>query len=338
MQHLDLYIPGLFWPGADPAILADLALPALRRLFGPARFTHGPGLPAHQRYSGALGIQADGEGPLRRCGEPDLPAPEHGVWLCADPVQLFFAREHLLVGLPDALQLNPGECRALEAPLREQLRPFGDFVLTPEGRGYLRCVAAPDVRFETLDDVAGRPLALFLPRGPEARAWLHLTNALQVLLHEHPVNRAREAAGLPLANSLWFWGMGTLPNMAPPRTDQVFTDSVLARGQARCAGLTARSLEAFCASPAGGRVLVDALFRPQRYRDALRWREALTRLDATVFGALAEALRSGALRSATVQAATEVGTLDIALRRRSWRWWGRKPDLSCLIQPAPGQA
>lgn len=36
---------------------------------------------------------------------------------------------------------------------------------------------------------------------------------LQMALHEHPVNLARERSGLPTANAVWLWGLGSLaPN------------------------------------------------------------------------------------------------------------------------------
>ena len=37
----------------------------------------------------------------------------------------------------------------------------------------------------------------------------------QRLLKNHPVNQAREASGLPPANSIWLWGQGRSPQMIP---------------------------------------------------------------------------------------------------------------------------
>ncbi len=44
---------------------------------------------------------------------------------------------------------------------------------------------------------------------------LSLVKMSQRLLKNHPVNQAREARGLPLANSIWLWGQGRSPRMIP---------------------------------------------------------------------------------------------------------------------------
>jgi hypothetical protein len=41
--------------------------------------------------------------------------------------------------------------------------------------------------------------------------WRHAINEAQMVLHAHPVNQARQAAGQPVVNSLWPWGGGRLP-------------------------------------------------------------------------------------------------------------------------------
>ncbi len=56
----------------------------------------------------------------------------------------------------------------------------------------------------------GRGDAPWLPDGEEAAGWRVRLNELQMFLHEHPVNRAREEAGRPPVNGLWPWGEGTL--------------------------------------------------------------------------------------------------------------------------------
>ena len=45
-----------------------------------------------------------------------------------------------------------------------------------------------------------------------------LLNEVQVLLHQHPLNAARQTRGLPPVNSVWFWGAGRLPAPGPSPT------------------------------------------------------------------------------------------------------------------------
>ncbi|MGZ3523240.1 MAG: cofactor-independent phosphoglycerate mutase [Thermodesulfobacteriota bacterium] len=60
-------------------------------------------------------------------------------------------------------------------------------------------------------DIIGREISPFLPQMKEPI--LTLVKASQRLLKNHPVNHAREAKGLPPANSIWLWGQGQSPRM-----------------------------------------------------------------------------------------------------------------------------
>jgi len=60
-------------------------------------------------------------------------------------------------------------------------------------------------------DIIGREISPFLPQMKEPV--LTLMKESQRLLKNHPVNHAREAKGLPPANSIWLWGQGRSPQM-----------------------------------------------------------------------------------------------------------------------------
>lgn len=70
-------------------------------------------------------------------------------------------------------------------------------------------------------DVPGKPFAPLLVKaeGPEAEETATLINRLilqsQELLNDHPVNKARVAAGKDPANSIWPWSPGYRPQMQP---------------------------------------------------------------------------------------------------------------------------
>ena len=68
-----------------------------------------------------------------------------------------------------------------------------------------------DLPSASLDRVLGRRIDPWLPAasGPPAqRQLLRLMNEAQMLFYTHPVNDARGARGLPLANGLWISGSG----------------------------------------------------------------------------------------------------------------------------------
>ncbi|MCZ7655242.1 MAG: hypothetical protein M5R42_14705 [Rhodocyclaceae bacterium] len=65
--------------------------------------------------------------------------------------------------------------------------------------------------------MTGRTIEPFLPQGDDAREWRRFINEAQVLLHNHPINMAREAEGRPTVNSLWPWGPASCRLALVPR-------------------------------------------------------------------------------------------------------------------------
>ncbi len=93
-------------------------------------------------------------------------------------------------------------------------------------------------------DISGQAVHPYLPRGPGAEELLHLITGSQLLLKDHPVNRARRERGDKEANSIWLWGQGRAPRMGTYRerfglTGAVISAVDLLKGIGRAAGLAA---------------------------------------------------------------------------------------------------
>lgn len=158
-----------------------------------------------------------------------LAKPESDVrpfqWLRADPVWLQPDLNTARLMAWGNLGLAADEAAALIAALKPLFGQFGYALEAREPEAWT--VQCPnDTRFP----VFGHPLAAlgddafpYLPEGPEARRWRSLMGEAQVLLHQHPVNAARARRGLPPANSLWFWGAGSLPDRVETPVGRVAT-------------------------------------------------------------------------------------------------------------------
>lgn len=153
--------------------------------------------------------------------------------------------------------------------LARALRPlFGDGGFPLEAarpdRWYLRCpqnAKLPD--FADPDAVLGDDLMQHLPRGANERQWRHLLNEAQVILHNHPVNVRRAQRGLPTANSVWFWGAGSLPDWVRTRITHAVSDDPIVAALAKRAGIVTTGLDqAGKGLPSEGAVLVDAAALP----------------------------------------------------------------------------
>ena len=85
------------------------------------------------------------------------------------------------------------------------------------GISYRHCLVADCGQtghdFTPPHDITDKPIRNFLPKGPQAQAYLDMMKRSAALLQNHPVNRARIAAGKRPANSVWFWGEGTKPHL-----------------------------------------------------------------------------------------------------------------------------
>ncbi len=62
-------------------------------------------------------------------------------------------------------------------------------------------------------DITGRKIKEYLPKSEVGLSHLELMKKSYQLLKEHPINLKRIKEGKNPANSLWFWGEGTKPNL-----------------------------------------------------------------------------------------------------------------------------
>jgi 2,3-bisphosphoglycerate-independent phosphoglycerate mutase len=92
-------------------------------------------------------------------------------------------------------------------------------------------------------DFPGSPIDRRLPSGYRSETLLKLIIASWKALESHPVNLDRKRSGLKPANSVWPWGQGKRPRMAPLTATYGITGSVIAavdlmKGIGVYAGLT----------------------------------------------------------------------------------------------------
>ncbi len=165
-------------------------------------------------------------------------APLH-AWLRADPAHIRPDMTGARVLAIGELGLSPADAASLLEPLRPLFGDAGFPLSAPvPSRWYLALPAEarlPD--FAPPEAVLGDDLFNHLPEGPEGRRWRALLNEAQILLHQHPLNAARAAAGLPTVNSLCFWGFGRLPDHVRTPHAAVFGDDPLLRALAARAGV-----------------------------------------------------------------------------------------------------
>ena len=130
-------------------------------------------------------------------------------WALLTPLHLSVGGDQISALPPEALALDDLASQAFFAALG---------LLWPQAEGwachwvspYQWLIAHPDlagVELASLDRVVSRNV---VPWMPEDRLLRRLQNEVQMLLHQHPLHEAREAAGELLLNSVWISGCGSM--------------------------------------------------------------------------------------------------------------------------------
>ena len=161
------------------------------------------------------------------------------TWLRADPVFVQAEMAGARLKSWGQLGLDAQETADFLAVLRPVFGEAGMALDAPvPERWYLALPpGAPLPEFAAPADALGGDLLASLPQGPEGRRWRALFNEAQVLLHQHPRNAARVAAGRAPVNALWFWGAGHLPHAVKAQAETVLSPDAELLALARLAGL-----------------------------------------------------------------------------------------------------
>jgi hypothetical protein len=320
MRHLHLVIAGL-QPGwaahHTPALQALLARGTKRA----GEFAGSPNQHLAHLFSPAGG-SALALAPVRMAH--DLPRTCSPGWLCADPVHLKLMRDHILLGDAHSFELGMDEAVDLVAGLNRHFAGQAEFIVAAPERWYARlaptlCRAAPP-----LDALIARPVEARAEPTEAARDLARLSNEIQMLLHDHPVNLARAARDAEPINGVWFWGGGVTTTIAAP-ADLLLGDSPMTEAFAAAANIRHASLS--CAGQAlqneAGRIMVvvDDLHAPARYGMLNDWRQCLDRHEALVFQPALAGLQRGHIGELAIDVLGEPGYGRTLSRWDAWKVW-----------------
>lgn len=344
-MNAHLVIPALFWPAPDAAQAhADLRLPALEALIARGRRSAAATSPLERWLAHTYGLAAD-QGSAPFALQADGGEPGEAIWLRADPCHMRVNRDRLMLSDAATFDITREEAEALAESLNTHFAADGMtfYPMQPE-RWYVRLASAPRIETTPLDEARGHDIDPLLPRGDDAMRWRKLLNEVQMLLHQQPVNEAREARGEPPINSVWLWGAGRLPAIARRPFQRVRSRDPFAGGLALASGATALPLPdngtqwLRHASADGVELIVlDALAASASYGDVTQWRERLAALERDWFAPALDALKAGRIGMLTLHALGEHAGIDVETTRQDLRYFWRraKPLAHYLPEPTP---
>jgi hypothetical protein len=325
-MHCELVVPGLL---SSPP---ELRLPALELLLARGRRVDAPALTLEQWLLDAFALP---EAPLA-AGALTLLAdggqPGDARWVRADPIHMRMLHDRIVLVPSAGFSVSRDEAEALCEALNVHLAGVMTVhPLHPE-RWCARLEQALSVEAASPLELAGQDLEGNLPRGPHATRVHALLNEIQMALHPHPVNQAREARGEPPINSVWLWGEGTAPAGARGRWLSVSAGEPLALGLARLAGERARALPSGAGAwlervAEDGRhlVVLDVLRAPHALEDSPALLERLRALEAGWFAPLLAMLRAERVGMLSIHIPDATGGASFETVRSDLRRFWRRP-------------
>lgn len=343
-SRLTLLLPGLFGPMPNlHSSGVRLMVPEIDRSLTRADRCSMPGCDYHATLFGLFG--------LPQTSETDL--PEGAVnylgdggtvgefcYLRADPVHLRPDRDRLLLFDSAPLVIRPEEAEMIAAQFNRHFAAEQMQLLTPRpDRWYLRLDRCPRLQTRGLYDVIGHHIEPYMPTGEDARTWRQLSNEMQMLLFQSPVNERRDADGRLTINGIWLSGNGRLPALAAAAYSSIYAAEPAACGLAQLTGVVTAEVPqpGEFDWPAGEEnllVLTD-LFAPVLHADPHAWSEALHLIEQWLAGLVLQ-LRGGKERKLMLCPCNGEGyTLSSTTMRRLWR--RNKPLLGKMLQSSGGE-
>lgn len=325
-MHVELLVPALLLGRAMPR-----RLPALELLVARARKRSDAQMSLEERLLDAFGADRDSIPAGALTVKADGGDPGEFLWLRADPLHLAQQREVLVVMPPPAIRVSQAEAEALAAGLNAHFGAALEIHPVHPERWCAKVPAPAALEALVPMQAAGRNVDTILPGG-DARRWHALLNEAQMLLHAHPVNADREARGERAVNSLWLWGLGTMPAQGRSVWQTVSADDPIARGLAlacgaRCAPLPEGAAALLARLPGEGRhlVVMDALRIADALGDAAGWNAQLDALEARWIAPLLDALRADRVGMITLHVPDAEESLGFELVRGDLRRFWRRP-------------
>jgi hypothetical protein len=334
-MHCTLLVPDLPPPSAPDGAAARIPYPpALSRLLARSRRTalDAPGMESwlcqafnverqHDWPVAPLTLAADGVDPLS------------AYWLRCDPVHLSAQGRQLVLHCGHQTAPTSDETRELVTTLNAHFAQDGRTFHAPHPtRWYLRLEHTPSLVTHALPEVIGRDINRYLPGGNDGMHWHHALNEIQMLLHMHPVNEAREARGAPAINSLWLWGGGVRPHVSGSDFTVVWSDDALAHALAAQSNLPHRAppahasfiLDSVTTDAEKPLVILPQLRAAAHAGDADQWQAKFQVLERDWFAPLYAALRKRRLSDLTIIVpGADGGCRYDVTRRDTWKFWRR---------------
>lgn len=290
-MHLTLFVPDLHWPDVGHQGVYDFpGAEVLARALAAATRTQTILKPTdswESRLAGLFGF-TNARPPLAALRSLGDNQPLDGRILCADPVNLGFIQQTLVLSTIPANTLSDQDTQALLDCLNSEFAGEGRFVAPDNSESGSTCrwyfiaentaTDLPDLA--ACSRLAGRRIDADDTRELLGSPGLRWLNRIQMCLNQHPVNTHREEAGLPVINSLWPWGLGQRDAASSRIFAQAVGDSPILKGLCLATDTHLDAARPFGADKTDTLVISLGLASAAQHNDLDAWQSTLAQFIA----------------------------------------------------------
>ena len=356
-MNLQLFIPSLFWPDSTlHEIYQDLSLPAIEALLAKSVQVKDESQGVEAWLCKAFSVEKQQDLPVApitlladKVGKTET---GDGYWLRADPVHLRVERDQVLLADSRTFHISLEEACKFVGVINKH---FAEDNLSPlcginnkrklisilplcADRWYLYMQRTPHIYTQLLSEVAVKNINDYFPHGAEEVFWRGILNEIQMILHEHPLNQAREERGELVLNGIWLWGGGALPKLVTSPYVHVWSNSIFPRALAMACGTNHSelpiNLDTWQQLSKSGRHLLflDSLHGKAQYGDAYGWRESLKEIENQWFEPLLSMLKRHVINQITITTINKGIAKDFFITRKNlYKFWRMRKQFSTYV-------
>jgi len=246
---------------------------------------------------------------------------------------LLFRAIHLKADIHSAIVLplednpvNKDDISIIINDLRDLFKVDCDIVEVQDGLWLMHLhQCRPAQHYPHFLSIIGKKVDPYIEQSRQALPWYKLVNEMQMFMHQHDINRDRQASGLLPVNSLWLWGAGNLSKLTTNNINW-YCDDELLRQFAGVSGIACENLDKVQTHDFGcDSIVVDmALLEALKISGAASLQALLSNMEIALFKPLLQGVMSGKCKLRL-----RFGSLnDLILSRYSTcQWWKKSVSL-----------
>lgn len=355
-MNLHLFVPNLFWSeAAFPEIYQGLSLPAIETLLAKSIESQNESQGIEAWLCSAFNVDKQQDWPVASitllADKTENIQVGDSYWLRADPVHLRVERDQVILADSHVFHVSIDEARQFANVINKHFAENNIHLLSnglgaqgivvlplTSDRWYLCLAKTPIICTHVLSDVAIKNINNFLPSGAENIFWRGIFNEIQMLLHEHPLNKVREERGELVVNSIWFWGGGSIPNLVRSPYTHVWSNDILPNALALACDIDCSVLPVNVATwkksiESGNHlVFLNTLHGKFRYGDVYGWRDSLKEMEENWFSPLLQEFRNGNINQIVITTIDKGRAKNFTITRSClWKFWRVRKSLSNYV-------